>query len=40
MRAVSLWNSLPADLAEANSISAFKSGLHAHLGELLFSFVE
>ena len=36
VRCVSVWNSLPARVAEASSIDSFKKGLDLSLGDLLF----
>ena len=38
VRCVDAWNSLPDDLVVCGSVAAFKSGLHAHLGDQLFEF--
>ena len=36
IRGISLWNSLPQHVVSANSVSAFKASLSAHLGDSLF----
>ena len=36
VRGISLWNSLPRHIVSANSVSAFKTSLSAHLGDRLF----
>lgn len=38
VRGISLWNSLPQHIVSANSVSAFKASLSAHLGDRLFEF--
>ena len=38
VRCVSLWNSLPDEVVAKESISAFKSAIHSHLGPLLLQF--
>ena len=40
MRSVNLWNSLPSDLVSCENITSFKHLLEAHLGDMLFDFVD
>ena len=40
LRRVALWNSLPDDVVSVDSLELFKSALHAHLGPLLYQFVD
>lgn len=39
VRGITLWNSLPNYVVSANTLSAFKASLSAHLGDRLYEFV-
>ena len=40
IRCIDHWNSLPDSVVGANTLEAFKCGLHLSLGELLFAYTE
>ena len=40
VRCVQKWNSLPADVVQANTVECFKGRLDHHLGDVLYSTVD